>query len=169
MLINEYTDKQRFSFLQAIKYYEHCDGKDYMERKGELLQIVKLSMFDTLIMTDGVLEESREVSINENDDEYSGYDEVHMSELTFKNATYVLQMLIANRCTNSSNDKPFEYNSHNICNLYMKNIKDKEVLKEIKEEINKLSNKKLSSKLNYDFENTPSINNGIYRKVLKRK
>lgn len=168
MIINKYTDKQKISFLQAIKYFKHCEGTDHIDSKGNISQIIKLSMFDTLIMTDGILTDTKKISPDKDNKELQKYDEVHMSELTFEKATYVLQILIANRCTNTSNDKPFQYNSENICNLYMKNPNNKEILKNVKNELEKLTKNKVNSKLNYDYENAPSSNHGIYNKVFKK-
>lgn len=153
MLIEQYKEEKTIPFLQAVKNYEYSGS------------VVRLKAFDTLIITDGTLKSAMRI---ESDIEEE-YDEVCMHDLKFKNASYVVNILLVNKCTNNLNDKPFEYSTSNIYSIYMEDVNDTKKLEQIKKELKKLKNDKLNTLLNYDCNNVPSLNNGIYKKELARK
>ena len=152
MLIEQYKEEKTIPFLQAVKSYKYLDS------------VVVLKVFDTLIITDGTLKSSMKVESDIGDE----YDDVCMRDLKFKDASYVVNVLLVNKCTNKVGDKPFQYSTSNIYSIYMKDVNDVTVLEEIKKELEKLDMDRINDLLNYDCNNAPSWNNGIYKKELVR-
>lgn len=143
--IDEYSDDQTISFLRAIKYYNHLDT------------IVKLNVIDTLIITDGELSSKKEVTPSY----FDNYDEVYMNDLTLSDASYVIVLLVINKCTNKYGDKPFEYKTLAIPNVYIKDLNDVKILEKIKKELSKINIKKLNDMID-------SSDKGIYKKIIKK-
>lgn len=143
--IDKYSDDQTISFLRAIKYYDHLDTT------------VKLNVIDTLIITDGKLSSKEEVTPSS----FDNYDEVYMSNLTLEDASYVILLLIMNKCTNKYGDKPFEYKTLAIPNVYIKDLNDIKTLEKIRKELSKINTKKINNMID-------SSDDGIYKKVIKK-
>ena len=143
--IDKYSDDQTISFLRAIKYYDYLDTT------------IKLNVIDTLIITDGKLSSKEEVTPSSVDN----YDEVYMSDLTFEDASYVILLLVMNKCTNKYNDKPFEYKTLVTTNAYIKDLNDIKTLKKIRKELSKINTKKINNMID-------SSDDGIYKKVIKK-
>ena len=143
--IDKYSDDQTISFLRAIKYYDHLDTT------------VKLNVIDTLIITDGKLSSKEEVTPSSVDN----YDEVYMSDLILEDASYVILLLVMNKCTNKYSDKPFEYKTLVTTNAYIKDLNDIKTLKKIRKELSKINTKKINNMID-------SSDDGIYKKVIKK-
>lgn len=143
--IDEYSEDQTISFLRAIKYYDHLDTT------------VKLNVIDTLIITDGKLSSKGDVTPSS----FDNYDEVYMSDLTLEAASYVILLLIMNKCTNKYSDKPFEYKTLVTTNAYIKDLNDIKTLEKIRKELTKINIKKLNNMID-------SSENGIYKKIIKK-
>ena len=145
VIIEEYSDDQIISFLRAIKYYDH------------LGTTIKFNAIDTLIITDGGLSSRKEV----NPSSFDNYDEVYISDLTLKDASYVIVLLMMNKCTNKYNDKPFEYKTFVTTNLYVKDLNDIKVLDKLRKELSKINIRKLYNMID-------SSDEGIYKKNIKK-
>ena len=143
--IDKYSDDQTISFLRAIKYYDYLDTT------------VKLNVIDTLIITDGKLSSKEEVTPSSVDN----YDEVYMSDLTLEDASYVILLLVMNKCTNKYGDKPFEYKTLVTTNAYIKDLNDIKTLEKIRKELSKINTKKINNMID-------SSDDGIYKKVIKK-
>ena len=143
--IDKYSDDQTISFLRAIKYYDYLDTT------------IKLNVIDTLIITDGKLSSKEEVTPSSVDN----YDEVYMSDLILEDASYVILLLVMNKCTNKYSDKPFEYKTLVTTNAYIKDLNDIKTLKKIRKELSKINTKKINDMID-------SSDDGIYKKVIKK-
>lgn len=143
--IDKYSDDQTISFLRAIKYYDYLDTT------------IKLNVIDTLIITDGKLSSKEEVTPSS----FDNYDEVYMSDLTLEDASYVILLLVMNKCTNKYNDKPFEYKTLVTTNAYIKDLNDIKTLEKIRKELSKINTKKINNMID-------SSDDGIYKKVIKK-
>ena len=143
--IDKYSDDQTISFLRAIKYYDYLDTT------------IKLNVIDTLIITDGKLSSKEEVTPSS----FDNYDEVYMSDLILEDASYVILLLVMNKCTNKYSDKPFEYKTLVTTNAYIKDLNDIKTLKKIRKELSKINTKKINDMID-------SSDDGIYKKVIKK-
>ena len=71
-------------------------------------------------------------------------------------------LLVINKCTNKYENKPFEYKTLAIPNVYTKDLNDVKILEKIKKELSKINIKKLNDMI--DFSDT-----GIYKKIIKKQ
>lgn len=85
-----------------------------------------------------------------------------MNDLTLSDANYVIVLLVINKCTNRYEDKPFEYKTLIIPNVYIKDLNDVKILEKIKKELSKINIKKLNDMID-------SSDKGIYKKIIKKQ